>query len=411
MPNQNTFRADHGSVGVDRRESALVEAFGAAVTLMASATIVKKDYFDATAQLRSLLASRRVNNFDTQEPGECNRIYVPLRYVVLSDEGAVSVHDTLASMYRTARGDRRFSFTGLCAQVRAREFIAFCVGANQHMIAVNVTRNLNRDDVDRRFKRLLAAVFDLRTEEDLSTLSHPALTAEERDEVVSRAQAIKPPDDSTRFSVISPRAVADATTVFDLLFVGTESSPTTDMAWKVQELRAIGLFVEDAENPDDSPLGYDSAVYRALAQQLRGSTDAPTRGTRRMERSLLRGGLGLNAAQGSSVMRDCAVCGYPRPIRLMRAAHIKKRSECSRSERLDIPYIGMPACVLNCDSLFEEGYISTDGDGTILISPELLIDLEDLSAYADRVFGRVVSVWCEGRRPYFEWHRNHTFRG
>jgi hypothetical protein len=411
MPNQNTFRADHGSPGVDRRESALVEAFGAAVTLMASRTIVDKDYFDATAQLRSLLASRHVNNFDTQESGEWNKVYVPLRYVFLSDEGAVSVHNTLASMYRTSRGDRRFSLTGLRSQVRAGEFIAFCVGMNQHMIAVNVTRNLNRDNVDRRFKGLLAAVFDLRTDEDLSTLRHPALTAEEGNEVVSRAQAIKPPGDSTRFSVISPHAVADATTVFDLLFVGTDSSATTDMASKVQELRAIGLFVEDAENPDDSPLGYDSAVYWALAQQLRGSTDAPTRGTRRMERSLLRGGLGLNAPQGSSLMRDCAICGHLRPISLMRAAHIKKRSECSRSERLDIPYIGMPACLLNCDSLFEEGYISADSDGTILISPELLIDLEDLSAYADRISGRLVSVWCEERRPYFKWHRNHTFRG
>lgn len=47
------------------------------------------------------------------------------------------------------------------------------------------------------------------------------------------------------------------------------------------------------------------------------------------------------------------------PRRLLVAAHIKPRSQCSDTERIDFDNIGMLACLLGYESLYEHGYITT----------------------------------------------------
>jgi hypothetical protein len=44
------------------------------------------------------------------------------------------------------------------------------------------------------------------------------------------------------------------------------------------------------------------------------------------------------------------------PVDLLVAAHIKRRSLCSETERRDLHNVAMLACKFGCDALFEEGY-------------------------------------------------------
>jgi len=56
------------------------------------------------------------------------------------------------------------------------------------------------------------------------------------------------------------------------------------------------------------------------------------------------------------------------PARYLQAAHIKKRSEATESERKDFENIVMWACTLGCDQAFECGDIFITSDGTIALS-------------------------------------------
>ena len=52
----------------------------------------------------------------------------------------------------------------------------------------------------------------------------------------------------------------------------------------------------------------------------------------------------------------CAICGEEHMVSALRAAHKKKRSQCTEAERRD-PHIVMPVCIFGCDFLYEERYI------------------------------------------------------
>ena len=62
---------------------------------------------------------------------------------------------------------------------------------------------------------------------------------------------------------------------------------------------------------------------------------------------------------------ECALCGCVVPVSLLVAAHIKPRSECSRSERLDAKNIVFATCLLGCDALYEQGHLSLDLEGRV----------------------------------------------
>jgi hypothetical protein len=97
------------------------------------------------------------------------------------------------------------------------------------------------------------------------------------------------------------------------------------------------------------------------------------------------------------------------PVQFLVAAHIKKRAQCSETERLDIPTIAMSACKFGCDALYEEGYISVDATGTISMSP--LAPAGGAAAnYLRRISGRACGAFNADRAPYYAWHRNHTYK-
>ncbi|MFE4174194.1 hypothetical protein ACFRR7_19450 [Streptomyces sp. NPDC056909] len=102
----------------------------------------------------------------------------------------------------------------------------------------------------------------------------------------------------------------------------------------------------------------------------------------------------------------CGFCGRTLPSRFIRAAHIKRRSQASRQERLNVSNI-IPACLIGCDELFEHGYIYVTTDGTIAAGPRSSAT-SDLKQIADTLAGRVVGDFGTHRAEFFRWHREHT---
>lgn len=180
-----------------------------------------------------------------------------------------------------------------------------------------------------------------------------------------------------------------------------------DRAAIADPLRDMGFWVEGADASHDQaepPLGKDPSKYVAAAPRIVGALDRAVAGTARREQSLLRGALGLYSAADA----DCALCGRSLPTELLVAAHIKPRSLCTRDERVDVRHVGMAACLMGCDALFEKGLVAVDDDGRLLHAPGLE-RTNAVHTYVMNMPTRLPLTWLEGRREYFRWHRQHTF--
>ncbi|WP_410666199.1 hypothetical protein [Amycolatopsis sp. lyj-84] len=105
----------------------------------------------------------------------------------------------------------------------------------------------------------------------------------------------------------------------------------------------------------------------------------------------------------------CGLCGESFPASFLVGAHIKKRAHCTEEERKDFDNIGMLACVLGCDSLFERGYISVGEDGTIIVSNIVTASARVMNFIRDHLNGRASTWWNRERDKYYAWHRQHVF--
>lgn len=99
---------------------------------------------------------------------------------------------------------------------------------------------------------------------------------------------------------------------------------------------------------------------------------------------------------------ECALCGKTYPSRLVRAAHIKRRSACTPKELLNLDNI-IAACALGCDEMFEHGYVAVDGSGRVVAQRTAA---GDLASAVSRIAGRLCSAHGATSRDFFAWHRN-----
>ena len=105
----------------------------------------------------------------------------------------------------------------------------------------------------------------------------------------------------------------------------------------------------------------------------------------------------------------CSVCRRRLPVGLLVAAHIKPRSVCSRSERLDCDKIVFSLCLLGCDALYERGLVGVGEKGRLLIST--IHSSREIKAVLRPFKGRKCEAWNPATAKYFRWHEKWRFQG
>lgn len=89
---------------------------------------------------------------------------------------------------------------------------------------------------------------------------------------------------------------------------------------------------------------------------------------------------------------------------LLRASHIKPWAACENgNERLD-PFNGI-ILAAHIDILFDQGWISFENDGRLLISNELDISVKEQCLLPEKIKAFSVESYC-----YLEWHRENLLR-
>jgi hypothetical protein len=101
---------------------------------------------------------------------------------------------------------------------------------------------------------------------------------------------------------------------------------------------------------------------------------------------------------------ECDLCGDILPAPFLRAAHIKRRADCTDEERRD-PANVLVACVL-CDIAFERGWVGLDQDQAVIVSssrPATPVLTGRLSQLDGRVVVRPLAA------SSVQFHRANTF--
>jgi len=127
------------------------------------------------------------------------------------------------------------------------------------------------------------------------------------------------------------------------------------------------------------------------------SLDKVSQSTSRKEQSYLR--KKLFKGKKSAV---CGICGKELPVDLLIAAHIKRRADCSKEERLDVDNIVMPMCKLGCDDLYEKGYILVQ-EGSVKKNYKKWMS-PVVSEYINKLDSIKCESWTENNKNYFEHH-------
>jgi hypothetical protein len=160
-------------------------------------------------------------------------------------------------------------------------------------------------------------------------------------------------------------------------------------------LETLNLIDRTSQTPIDRQLSNILGAYE-------GGTDKVITGILRREQGALRARL-----FGGKSEAQCAICGREIETDMLVAAHIKPRSVCSETERLDSNVV-MPACLVGCDALFEKGYVFVDGEGFVRKSQGT--KTPDLSAVIDRLDGTRSAFFNPESEKYFAWHRENVVR-
>lgn len=158
----------------------------------------------------------------------------------------------------------------------------------------------------------------------------------------------------------------------------------------------------DRYQPEVDQKAFQDAIMTALSGLK--ETDANYISAGRVEQSYLRKHLFQGKVQG-----QCSLCGENFPVDLLIASHVKKRSECSKVERLDYQHVVAPMCLLGCDALYEKGYVIVSKQGAIE-KGRIEVEASGLGQHFARVLGRNCSGWSPTSEKYFAWHRQRFIR-
>lgn len=146
---------------------------------------------------------------------------------------------------------------------------------------------------------------------------------------------------------------------------------------------------------------YFERNYIKRLNELDGTDIGKLNSSARREQSLLR-----TIILKGKEEAECALCGKFLPSRLIVAAHIKPRSECSLKERTDINVV-MPVCKIGCDDLFEKGYIWVNNLGVIETENH---NKSDLGLVLKEYEGRTCKYFKQESKEYFKFRNELNFR-
>lgn len=102
------------------------------------------------------------------------------------------------------------------------------------------------------------------------------------------------------------------------------------------------------------------------------------------------------------IWNGCSVTGYNSDYSLLIASHIKPWCRCDKEERTN-PYNGF-LLLPNLDKLFDNGFISFDEKGKIMVANALKIP-EAFGIHEDMMI-----KLKQGNKPFMEFHRASVFR-
>ncbi|NOR56494.1 MAG: HNH endonuclease [Sulfurovum sp.] len=157
--------------------------------------------------------------------------------------------------------------------------------------------------------------------------------------------------------------------------------------------------IDEFEELDSEIQDSKEEYVEIVDKQFKGSLDSQSKGVSRKEQGYLR-----NKLFGKKHTAQCALCHNEIPVKMLVAGHIKKRSKCTREEKLDAENIVMSICKFGCDDLFEKGYVLIDENGKIYSSGESIV-----TPFVEVYINNLVEKKClkhnSETETYFKWHR------
>ncbi|PHR48398.1 hypothetical protein [Cycloclasticus sp.] len=169
------------------------------------------------------------------------------------------------------------------------------------------------------------------------------------------------------------------------------SNPEIKQAPSFISSEKITLIAEKIKN--------DVSVISELPRLVNeADLDGDSRSKTRKEQSFLRAHL-----TKGNLVSECTICGNLFPIEMLAAAHIKRRSECTKSEKLDFDNVATLMCKVGCDDLFEKGYIFVR-EGKIIQNHKRR-STDYLNEIISKLQGKSVKNW-PGSSQYYSWHES-----
>ncbi|WFE72131.1 hypothetical protein P8S55_03345 [Halomonas sp. M1] len=162
--------------------------------------------------------------------------------------------------------------------------------------------------------------------------------------------------------------------------------------------QAASLITADSIKFTDSssPPVTAKTVLPKLSEQVNLDIDSITKS--RKEQALLRAHI-----SGGRSQAKCVLCENEYPLEFLVAAHIKKRSEGSKSEKLDFDNIAALMCKAGCDDMFEKGYVFVSGG--VVKKNEKRSTTPALDMLIRKIEGNAVANWA-GSSAYYKHHES-----
>jgi hypothetical protein len=83
--------------------------------------------------------------------------------------------------------------------------------------------------------------------------------------------------------------------------------------------------------------------------------------------------------------------------------------ECTEKQRRDAENVVFPLCMLGCDALYEQGFVSVNCEGKVVATARPSLPVK-LKRRLEQIDGRRCDAWTKTNKDYFAWHYERRFR-